>query len=160
MHIRHLAPDDIESAWQINQSNTPAVSSVTLDEFAWLIEVSDLSLAARVDDVMAGFTIVLGPGHDYKSLNYRWFSDRYDNFAYLDRVAVSSSHQRMGIGRAMYEEVLAQLSGKYPVLLLEVNVQPRNETSLAFHEALGFKEVGQQDTYNDIRVSLQELPLQ
>ncbi len=30
-------------------------------------------------------------------------------------------------------------------LLCEVNTRPRNDTSLAFHEAWGFKPVGEQD---------------
>jgi predicted GNAT superfamily acetyltransferase len=47
-----------------------------------------------------------------------------------------------------------------PVLFCEVNVRPRNETSLAFHEAIGFREVGQQDTDGGTkRVSLLALDL-
>jgi hypothetical protein len=41
-----------------------------------------------------------------------------------------------------------------------VNVRPRNDASLAFHEAIGFREVGQQDTDGGRkRVSLLALDL-
>ena len=32
------------------------------------------------------------------------------------------------------------------MLFCEVNLRPRNERSLAFHAAIGFREVGRQDT--------------
>ncbi len=43
-------------------------------------------------------------------------------------------------------------------LALEVNVDPPNEVSLAFHAGLGFTEVGRQDTPYGIRVSMQMRP--
>lgn len=160
MLIRDLVPNDIDDSWAINQANTPAVSSVSRDEFARLVEMSTASVVAVIDDKLAGYAIVIGPGEDYSSPNYRWFSERYEDFAYLDRVAIAGTHQRLGIGRAIYNEIIERLAPKFPVLLLEVNVQPRNEPSLAFHDDLGFVEVGQQDTYGGkVRVSLQELPL-
>ena len=35
-----------------------------------------------------------------------------------------------------------RLTPQFPVLLCEVNVRPRNDVSLAFHESVGFREVG------------------
>jgi len=38
---------------------------------------------------------------------------------------------------------------------LEVNVRPRNDASLAFHHALGFVQVGEQETDYGALVSMQ-----
>ena len=38
--------------------------------------------------------------------------------------------------------------------LLEVNLRPRNDGSLRFHQRLGFVEVGQQETPYGARVSM------
>ena len=46
------------------------------------------------------------------------------------------------------------------MLCCEVNVRPRNDTSLEFHRSIGFREVGQHDTDGGTKtVSLLELTL-
>jgi predicted GNAT superfamily acetyltransferase len=72
---------------------------------------------------------------------------------------VATSARRHGIGRAMYTALRDDLSGRVPVLFCEVNIRPRNDVSLAFHDGIGFREVGQQDTAGDKRVSLLALDL-
>jgi hypothetical protein len=95
-------------------------------------------------------------------MNYRWFAERYDDFVYLDRVAIAPRAQRRGLGRAMYDEVARRAREVRPsatVFALEVNLRPRNDPSLAFHERLGFAEVGQQETDYGALVSLMTRPL-
>jgi predicted GNAT superfamily acetyltransferase len=93
-------------------------------------------------------------------LNYGWFSRNYDDFVYLDRIAVDPTYRRLGIGKAFYDEVISRFTGVFPRLLCEVNVRPRNEASLLFHHSIGFREVGQQDTDGGNKtVSLLALPL-
>ena len=94
----------------------------------------------------AGFCWCLGPGQPYDSLNYRWFSARYDDFSYLDRIAVHPDFRRHGVGRGLYGELRRRLAGRHAVLLCEVNVRPANDASLRLHANLGFQEVGRQDT--------------
>ncbi len=142
----------------------PEVSALTGDELARLLGLCDVALAVDVDGELAAFCMVMPPGVDYASVNYRWFTEHaaalgYDGFAYLDRVAVGAAARRKGVGRALYRQVVDSLAGTAPVLFCEVNVRPRNDPSLAFHAALGFREVGQQDTDGGKRVSLLALDL-
>ena len=160
MPVRDLLPTDLPAALALNNANLPALNEIDAAELVELVEWSAVSLAADVDGVLAGFCIVLPPGVGYDSLNYRWFSGKYTDFAYLDRIAVDPGMRRSGIGRAFYDDLRLRLAEQFPVLLCEVNIHPRNDASLAFHEAIGFREVGQQDTEGGKkRVSLLELPL-
>jgi predicted GNAT superfamily acetyltransferase len=158
--LRTLEPTDLDAAVALNNANMPALSELDATEMARLTGFSLVSLVAEVDGAFAGFCIVLAPGADYASLNYRWFAEHYTDFAYLDRIAVEPTLRRAGVGRAFYAELRSRLTGVKPVLLCEVNVRPRNDASLDFHAAIGFHEVGQQDTDGGKkRVSLLELPL-
>ena len=156
--IRDLGPTDIEAATAINNANTPAVGEADAEHLAHLLGQSVIALAAVTPgDELAGFCIVLGPGADYGSVNYRWFTERYDDFVYLDRVAVAETARNAGVGTALYAEVERRAAA--PWFLLEVNLRPRNDGSLRFHHRLGFREVGQQETDYGILVSLLAKPL-
>lgn len=146
MHIRPYVDADLTAVLALNNDNVPALSGLVADEVTRLVSISDAALVAEVDGVFAGFCWVLGPGQPYTSLNYRWFSERYDEFVYLDRIAVAPEFRRHGVGRRFYAELAEQFRATRPVLLCEVNVRPRNEISLGFHHGIGFREVGQQDT--------------
>ena len=63
----------------------------------------------------------------------------------MDRVVVGESSWGQGNGRRFYEALAASGSNQ-PVMCAEVNIKPRNERSLIFHEKFGFTPVGEQDT--------------
>jgi uncharacterized protein len=158
--IRTIAPADLDRILVINQANVPEVGSVDADRMAFIVQESPIALVAEIDTIVVGFCLVLSHDSTYDSVNYRWFTERYEAFMYLDRVAVDASCRGRGVGRGLYEEVdrrMASIAGA-DHLALEVNVDPPNEGSLAFHARLGFAEVGQQDTPYGIRVSMQMRP--
>jgi len=160
--IRPIEPRDLEAILAINEANTPEVGSVDAERMRFIVDESPIALAVEVDDTIAGFCLVLRGDSEYDSVNYRWFTERYEDFMYLDRVAFAASHRGRGLGTLLYEEVdsvMAELGG-VGLLALEVNVDPPNEGSLRFHERLGFVEVGQQDTDGGKKtVSLLAMPL-
>ena len=129
--------------------NADAVPHVNLISEATLCDLHAASCYFRqvvVGDVVAGFLLALPEGARYDSLNYRWFSARYPTFVYIDRVVVGQDFQRQGIGRLLYGDLEAMARRRAPLLSCEVNLRPSNPGSMAFHEAFGFEEVGQQDT--------------
>ncbi len=144
--MRDTAPADLDAALALNNANLPALNELDLAELTRLVGMSHSALTAEVDGTFAGFCITFAPGADYGSLNYAWFSRTYERFVYLDRIAVDPESRRYGIGRAFYAELVERSRPSFPLLTCEVNVRPPNEASLAFHHAIGFREVGRQDT--------------
>lgn len=153
MDIRPLRPDDLPACVTLNNGAIPAVGEASADKMQALVDQSLLSLVAEHEGDVVGFCVNFGPGADYHSVNYRWFCDRYERFAYLDRIVVSAATRNLGIGAALYAAVEAHIAGT-PWLFCEVNLRPRNDGSLRFHERLGFVEVGQQETDYGILVSM------
>lgn len=147
MELRDAVAADLPAIHAINQANVPAVGDITFTELEWYFANAAALRVAEIDGEVAGFLLALRPGLDYSSLNYAWFSLRYADFWYIDRVAVGAQWRRQGVARALYADAEAGARGAAaPLLACEVNLQPRNDASLAFHERQGFAEVGRQDT--------------
>lgn len=91
----------------------------------------------------AAFLLALDQDAAYDSRNYQWFRWRYPRFVYIDRVAVAAVVRGKGLASQLYRELfeIAGASG-HSIVACEVNVDPPNPASDAFHEAHGFKEVG------------------
>jgi predicted GNAT superfamily acetyltransferase len=160
--LREYQVADLPVIHAINEAAYPAVGTETIDDLGHIAAESIIALVAEVAGEVAGFCLVLAPGADYDSMNYQWFLAQYDDFVYLDRIALSPAFQRQGIGRALYAAVERLARERRPTatqFTLEVNLRPRNDQSLAFHAELGFSEVGQQETDYGARVSLMAKPL-
>jgi predicted GNAT superfamily acetyltransferase len=154
--IRPVGQGDLGRLLAINEANVPEVGSIDADRLAFLVDESPIALAVDLDGTTVGFCLVMPSDSAYDSVNYRWFTERYDDFMYLDRVAFEVDSQGRGLGTLLYAEVdrlMVERGDSH--LALEVNVDPPNEPSLAFHARRGFLEVGQQDTPYGIRVSMQ-----
>ena len=145
--LRPVEPADLEAVGLLNSAAVPAVNDLSSEELAWFAEVAHTFLVAVLPGAdIVGFLVGLdGPGVAYASVNYRWFSERYDCFLYVDRVVVDPSGQGRGIGRSLYE-AFGQRAEGHTALCAEVNIRPRNEGSLAFHDAFGMAAVGEQDS--------------
>jgi predicted GNAT superfamily acetyltransferase len=145
--IRDATPADLDAVLALNQSEVPHVGSVNLSALqAFLAKAVYFRVAVDDNDVILAFLVGLAPNTDYASLNYRWFSDRYDSFAYIDRIAVAPEVRRLGIAAAMYEDFAIAAAGWSPMLCCEVNLLPPNPGSMAFHQRIGFSQAGTLET--------------
>lgn len=145
--IEDVRPEDMQAVLDLNQGALPEVSSLTFDELLTLKDQCCYFRVARVNGEVAGFLMALQKGQDYKSLNYQWFVAQYEDFVYIDRVIVAEKFRGQGIGKALYKDIeVFTLDAHAEHLTCEVNIEPPNPGSTAFHKAAGFDEVGQQET--------------
>lgn len=159
--IRPAGPGDFAAILALNAAWVHFTSPLDEAALGDLHAQAAYHRVAEVDGRVAGFLLAVGPGEAYESPNYRWFAVRSDDFLYIDRVVVAGGHQGTGVGRALYEDVTtwARRHG-FGRLVCEVNVEPPNPGSDAFHRRFGFVEVGTQWVANGTkRVSLLELVL-
>ena len=144
--LRQLRDGDLEALVAINDGAYPAVPITPVDEFAELLRMGDFVVVVD-DGVPAGFLLTMSPGLDYVSENYRWFSARSNDFLYIDRIVLAPRVQGLGLGRRLYESAFdAARSRAASELFAEVNLEPPNPGSLAFHARMGFERIGEQPT--------------
>lgn len=156
--IRDIATADHAVVLSLNNAATPHVNALDADRFAWLAREADYARLAELDGRVVGFVLAIREGTSYWSANYGWFGARYDRFMYLDRAVVAPTAHRRGVGRALYADLRRFAGERWPRIALEVNLQPPNPVSIAFHEALGFQRVGRR-AYDGTEVAMFVLPL-
>jgi predicted GNAT superfamily acetyltransferase len=144
----------------------PALNNEHAQELSWLEParlthlVRQSFFARRIGHVDA-FLLAFDQGADYDSPNFLWFRERYPRFVYIDRVVVAASARGGGLARLLYGELFVQAArAGHSCVVCEVNLEPPNPGSAAFHAALGFVEVGSARIHNGsktVRYLLREL---
>jgi len=146
MQLSVVSAADLAPVLALNEAAVPNVNSIDLEQMRWFADNAYYFKVASIDERLVGFLIGLRPGLDYGSENYRWFCKHYDDFGYVDRVAVDESARRFGVASRLYEDFAARLEGVVPCMTCEVNVRPPNESSMRYHERHGFRQVATQET--------------
>jgi predicted GNAT superfamily acetyltransferase len=116
------------------------------------------TLVCEENGEVTAFAIAYAPGAPYASVNYAWHSERFDDFVYLDRIAVDPAFRRRGIAGGIYDVVEAAAK-EHGRMVCEVNSDPPNVESLAFHDRRGYHEVGRLVQPDGHEVVLLEKPL-
>lgn len=132
--------DDIPDLLALNNAHAVELSELTS---AGLRELFDLAWRVRVTDDLAAMVIALDQDSVSDGENFGWFRRRYARFVYVDRVVVAPAARGRGLARHLYTDVIevARASG-HTVLCAEVNLDPPNPVSDAFHRAMRFEEAG------------------
>jgi hypothetical protein len=136
-------PGEVDGILALNNAAVPAVNGLGATDLLELARMGAVRVAVDGAELL-GAVVTLGPGRPYDSLNYAWFVERYDDFLYIDRVVVAPAARGRGVGRLLYEDVIGQARREQrPRVASEVNVDPPNPVSHAFHARLGFEPVAE-----------------
>jgi len=147
--IRNATSSDLEPVLALNESVVPHVNSLMLSDLQdFLVKAAYFRVAVDDDGQILSFLIGLAPDTEYDSPNFLWFCRHYRHFAYVDRVAVAQQARRRGIAEALYDDFATFALGWARRMSCEVNLRPANPGSLAFHQRMGFTQVGAQEIHN------------
>ena len=140
MTLRPITASDHPEVLALNERHVELLAPMDRERLSELVQQSTTADVIEVDGAFAGFVLTFASGSAYDGENFGWFSERYVDFCYLDRVVIDDAFRRRGLASEVYDELEASCGR--PLLVLEVNLDPPNEPSLAFHRGRGFGEVG------------------
>ncbi len=132
MLIRHAEPADyarvigVVDAWWGGRAMAAMLPKL------FFVHFRDTSFVAEEDGEVAAFLC-----------GFR--SQTFDDEAYIHFVGVDPAHRGGGLARQLYERFFAAVE---PRRVVRAVTSPRNETSLAFHRALGFEVERIDDDYD------------
>ena len=141
--IRTVKPADFVRILALNEAEVRHTSAMNLSRLAQLDHLSDYHKIAFIDGQVAGFLMAMCYGTPYVNVNFQWFSDRHKDFVYIDRVVVDAAFTGRGVGSALYQN-LSDFARRIDAtsLVCEINADPPNPASMAFHQKWHFQEIG------------------
>jgi predicted GNAT superfamily acetyltransferase len=145
--IEPLEPAQISASSAIGQ-RVLALNNEHAEELSWLdadrlVALAGRAFLARRIGAVDAFLLAFDQAADYDSPNFLWFRSRYPRFVYVDRIVVAPSARGRGHARRLYDDLFQHALGAgHERVVCEVNREPPNPASDAFHAALGFTEVG------------------
>ena len=142
--VRDVESADLAAVLRLNRAAVPAVNDIDIEQMRWFATNAAYFRVAGSRHGLLAFLIGMRPGTAYASPNYRWFCKRYEEFGYIDRVAVAPDARRLGLATRLYRDFEASLPNDVAFLTCEVNIRPPNESSMLFHERYGFEQVASQ----------------
>ena len=158
MEIRNITAADVPALLAINNAEAERVNALTEAALKALLASA---FAARMTTDGQAFLIAFDHATPPQGPNHAWFTARESYFAYIDRIVVAPAARGKGVARALYEDVAAIAKAEMTNLLTcEVNLDPPNPESIAFHEKLGFIACGEAvDRRNGKRVQYLRKPI-
>lgn len=145
--LRVTTDSDVEALTKLNNDAYPAVPRVTVAEMTELLDQANWSRVLDRDGEIHAVVICFAPGQDYDSENYRYFEAHYADHFYIDRIVVDQAHRGEGLGAQAYAAVFDQARSRgLSYVTCEVNLEPPNPASIAFHRSMGFVDVDTQAT--------------
>jgi predicted GNAT superfamily acetyltransferase len=133
-------PGDLDALLALSNAHEREIGTFSKAAFA---EILTLSFRTRMTEERDAFLIALAGHAPDDAPNYRWFAARLDRFVYVDRVVVAAQSRKRGLGKLLYCDLMqAARQGGCTRVCCEVNVDPPNPDSDAFHASLGFEEIG------------------
>ncbi|MEX2519012.1 MAG: GNAT family N-acetyltransferase [Paracoccaceae bacterium] len=138
--ILPVSAEDLGWVHALNKAHEVELSQLTPGALAAL--VGGATYAHTADG--GAFLIAFDQSAVYDSPNFLWHRARFETFLYVDRIAVAETHRRRGLAALLYNDLFAFAAARGDErIVAEVNSDPPNPASDAFHERLGFETVGE-----------------
>ena len=154
--LRGAGPGDTGAIVALNEEVVAVTSPMDAARFGELRALASDCIVAEDEGTVVGFVLAMRQGAAYDNGNFDWFSARLDKFVYIDRIAISEAGRGKGLGGRLYAQVAgaARRDGCL-VMCAEMDLEPPNEQSLAFHRKQGFEEIGTRRLESGKTVSMQ-----
>ncbi|HKV00383.1 MAG TPA: GNAT family N-acetyltransferase [Vineibacter sp.] len=140
MTPQSITADDEGAVLALNNAHAVELSWLEIDRLTRLV---GWAFHARRIGRLEAFLIAFDETSGYDGGHFQWFRARYPRFVYVDRVVVDPAARGRGHARRLYLDLFDHARrGGHDIVTCEVNAEPPNPASDAFHAAMGFAPVG------------------
>lgn len=153
--IRDIHTEDLDALQRINGESAPDVSLLEIETLEALTATASVAWVAVARGSIAGYLFGFAQPAAYDGEEFLWVKSRYQDFVFVDQVAVAARFRGLGVGSALYAELERWAVHKhFRWLAGGVNLDPPNPRSFTFHHRQGFIEIGRMKTTDSLCVAL------
>lgn len=155
--IRPLGPSDCEEVLRINAESQPGVAHLDRTELERLICLQNEHLVIEgPEGELVGYLLAFPSDTPYDGEEFLILAETSrGSFIYIDQVAVDAAVRRTGAASRLYQAIESEASRRGILgLTCEVNLNPPNPGSLAFHQRTGFNQTSIMETQDGRTVAL------
>lgn len=161
--IQPLADADLPALLRLNAANYPSVHTLDESTLDWLLAFGGGHHLVAVDraGAVVGYLLSFASTTDYDDSEIAELRRRItEPFFYICQVVVAPERRGAGIARAFYAAVADTARRERARLLCcDVNTNPPNPGSFAFHRRLGFTEIGPGTASNGFAITFLGKPV-
>ncbi|MBI5422989.1 MAG: GNAT family N-acetyltransferase [Opitutae bacterium] len=154
--LRPLTSADGDAVLRLNAENRPAVATIEAGDLPWLLAGEGHHLVAvNSSGHVIGYLLSFPRDSTYDDTEMAELRRLLaEPFYYICQVALAREQRGRGIGRAFYAAV-AQVARERGARFLccDVNLDPPNPESHAFHERLGFRRIATGVASNGFKIA-------
>jgi predicted GNAT superfamily acetyltransferase len=138
-----LVDFDLAALTALNNHHARETSLLSEEQLAGMIRMAFYARSFGPASTPAALLIAFDQRAPYQNPNFQFFRDRHQRFVYVDRLITAPHARRLGLARRLYDDLfLRATEAGHHVVSCEVNLDPPNPASKAFHAGMGFAEVG------------------
>jgi len=137
-----MSKDIISTMQRLNEKAAPEALSLVESVFVETAKLCDyrfeLTEGGRLYAFAQGMTSAQGLDH----FSYQWFSMRFEEFVFIDRIIVDNAYRRQGRGAQLLDACVtkAQMHNK-PLIVCHVHDRPSNKIGHLFVQSMGFSAI-------------------
>ena len=105
--VRDATENDFTRIIELNEAEVQQTSPMNMEKLYELAQISNYHRVAVAEDSVAAFLLAICEGAPYSNDNYAWFSARFPQFIYVDRIVVGSEFAGLRIGSLLYEDLFS-----------------------------------------------------
>lgn len=132
----------IASMQRLNEKEAPEALSLVESVFVETANLCDYRFDLSAGGALCAFAQGLTCGQGVDHFAYQWFSMRFDDFVFIDRIIVDSAYRRQGRGAQLLEACVAKAQAHNKTLMVcQVHDRPSNKLGHLFIQKMGFNAI-------------------
>lgn len=127
---------------RLNEKAAPEALSLVESVFVETAKLCDYHFDLTEKGRLIAFAQGMSSGQGLDHFSYQWFSMRFEEFVFIDRIMVDNAYRRQGRGTELLQACVEKAQAQSKALMVcHVHDRPSNKIGHLFAQSMGFTAI-------------------